>query len=595
MKILNKTAHFFISGFIFGILYLVTNIFPKVQFGMTSLEIMALYALFFAIITFRSVKGSVYQKYAGQRQKMYNDKGMVISNNPEIAPVYKNPLDLRKYIIERNNRNLFIAGRSGSGKTTLMRYIIGLFPESNKIIFSFKAHDDYLKLGIPILRISEYPANPFTDKEAFCQAFLVANPISFQGITSSSATSLLRSLLAKNKSNTWDELENSIITEREETTDRITMSAYTYILQKLQDLKLASTAQQIDMNQSIVLDFSGLNESAKSFYSELYLRQAWKTIEATKPEPMKYILIIDEAHRLLKSDATIFNDVARLIRSKGALWCGTQNYSDLLDSVRNQFAMHFVFSTKSERDIKALAAINDLFPFIATELEDQHFTDAAMLKLHKSIPIYTTDISKFKDVEPVYLKPAIIEVRKERIGVIDATETVLKIIEEEASWANDIARKIAIQFNTNIDTAKLSVTNALHRLHKEGFIARESLKIKGNDIILYYRKDSSLSGLHKFMENKVKRHLDMMNIAYELPNGREGEPDINTANFDIEIETGLKNNLKSFSERLEGKSKKTYVILPNNSESERYRKVISYSNVVIMTLNDYLVSETKHS
>ena len=211
-----------------------------------------------------------------------------------------------------------------------------------------------------------------------------------------------------------------------------------------------------------------------------------------------------------------------------------------------------------------------------------------MLKLHKSIPIYTAEISKFKDAEPVYLKPAIIEVRKEKIGVMDATEAVLKIIEEEASWANDIARRVSAEFNTDIDTAKLSVTNALHRLHKEGLVARENLKLGGNDIVLYYRKDSSLSGLHKFMENKVKRHLDTLNIAYKLPNGREGEPDISTSEFDIEVETGLKNNLKLFSDRLKGKSKKTYVIVTTDNEIERYKKIINFLNVEIITLNDYL-------
>ena len=38
---------------------------------------------------------------------------------------------------------------------------------------------------------------------------------------------------------------------------------------------------------------------------------------------MKHIVIIDEAHRMLKSDATILGEVARLIRARGALWCGT--------------------------------------------------------------------------------------------------------------------------------------------------------------------------------------------------------------------------------------------------------------------------------
>lgn len=594
MKILNKTDHFFVLGFIFGTLYLLSNFVQDIQLKTTVPAVMVLYIGFFALMTFRSVKGSIYQKYCGQRLQRFNDKGVVVSNTPELAPVYKTKLDLYNHIVKRNNRNLFIAGRSGSGKTTLMRYIIELFPNSNKVIFSFKAHDDYLKLGIPILQISQYAANPFTDKEAFCQAFLVANPISLQGITSSSATSLLRSLLTKNKSNTWEELEGSIIKERDETTDRITISAYTYILQKIQDLKLASTAQQIDMNQSVVLDFSGLNESAKSFYSELYLRQAWKTIEASQPEPMKYIIIIDEAHRLLKSDATIFNDVARLIRSKGALWCGTQNYSDILDSVRNQFAMHFIFSTKSERDIKALAAINDLFPFVATELEDQHFTDAAMLKLHKSIPIYTADISKFKDMETSYIRPEhleSVEIEAKPKEMPDYREKVLKMLTEEASWPSKLAKDIAKEEGLK-EEPKLAISKALKVLQNDGTIGRQMIKLEDREVMLYYKKDPSISGFHKFMEREVTKKLKEKGINYELAQQGEDKPDIITKDFDIEIETGLKHDLRELEKKITNAKKKTFVVLPNEVEIDRYKKIVNTSIIVIASIDKLWETQT---
>lgn len=41
------------------------------------------------------------------------------------------------------NHNLFVAGSSGMGKTTIMCYMIGLFPNSARTIFSFKANDYY--------------------------------------------------------------------------------------------------------------------------------------------------------------------------------------------------------------------------------------------------------------------------------------------------------------------------------------------------------------------------------------------------------------------------------------------------------------------
>lgn len=101
------------------------------------------------------------------------------------------------------------------------------------------------------------------------------------------------------------------------------------------DLELSSIPCPINFDKDIVLDFSGLNEIAKTFYTELYLRQAWSHIEASGNSHLGHIIVIDEVHRLLKSEATIFGEIARLIHSKDVLWCGTQNYSDLLDYISN--------------------------------------------------------------------------------------------------------------------------------------------------------------------------------------------------------------------------------------------------------------------
>ena len=67
--------------------------------------------------------------------------------------------------------------------------------------------------------------------------------------------------------------------------------------------------------------------------------------------------------------------------------------------------MHLLFSTKSDKDLKALREINTLLPFTATELKDHHFTDAATRELHDAIPIYTADIQGFKDMEESYIVP----------------------------------------------------------------------------------------------------------------------------------------------------------------------------------------------
>ena len=544
------------------------------------------YALFYAGTKYRRVKGRVHQDALAEMKKQYSSTGAILEQKPEIRAVPKRPIDLKRYIETATNSNLFITGRSGSGKSTLMCYTIDLFKDSNKIVFSFKANDEYLKLGIPILRIADFAGNPFADKEAFVQAFLVTYPMSSQGIIAASVPNLLRSLLKMCDS--WEDFKEATSGALAATkADGITHSAYLFIEQKIPDLELESAYYRMEGIGSIVFDFSGLNEAAKSFYAELYLRQMWRAIEAGEEHPMKNIIIIDEAHRLLKSEATVFGEVARLIRSRGALWCGTQNYSDLPDYVRNQFAVQLLFSTNGEKDLRALKEINALLPFVATEIKDHHFTDAAARALHDEIPIYTTDIPKREKSEENFVKPAKPGDRdrpnekKEGKPAKDYVTDILNMLTEEAAWPTKLARAIAKSEGIDLEKAKFAVSKALRKLQKDGLVGRERMKIGDKEVVLYYRRDSSMSGLHRYMEREVTRKLEGQGIIYELAKPGEDKPDIMTKDFDIEIETGLKKDFRTLEHRLAVTPKRTYVVVPNQAEKERYQKVINHSLIEV--------------
>lgn len=544
------------------------------------------YALFYAGTKYRRVKGRVHQDALAEMKKQYSSTGAILEQKPEIRAVPKRPIDLKRYIETATNSNLFITGRSGSGKSTLMCYTIDLFKDSNKIVFSFKANDEYLKLGIPILRIADFAGNPFADKEAFVQAFLVTYPMSSQGIIAASVPNLLRSLLKMCDS--WEDFKEATSGALAATkADGITHSAYLFIEQKIPDLELETSHWGMEGIGSIVFDFSGLNEAAKSFYAELYLRQMWRAIELGEEHLMKNIIIIDEAHRLLKSEATVFGEVARLIRSRGALWCGTQNYSDLPDYVRNQFAIQLLFSTNGEKDLRALKEINALLPFVATEIKDHHFTDAAARTLHDEIPIYTTDIPKREKSEENFVKPAKPgdgdrpDEKKEGKPTKDYVTNILNMLTEEAAWPTKLARAIAKNDGIDLEKAKFAVSKALRKLQKDGLVGREHMKIGDKEVVLYYRRDSSMSGLHKYMVNELVKRLNEKGIPYTLPSGREGEPDISTEKYDIEVETGLKNDLRTFAQRIANRSKETYIVVPNEVEEERYRKI---DNAKVVTL-----------
>lgn len=580
---LSLLDHIVLVCSIVGVLYLLANWQPALNYLIPIA--LAAYAAIFAALALRSKKGKVYQNALAHFPKQLVKDSIVTAKQPQLSKTYTRIMDFKGYIAHRNNHNLFVSGRSGSGKSTLMRYLIGEFPDAAKTIFSFKAGDEYLKLGIPILRVADHAGDPFADREAFVQAFLVTYPMNSQGVVAASVPNLLRK--AVKESGSWKALRAAI----EKAMDRekpgnITHSAYSFILQKLTDLELTSEPCALDLNKDAVLDLSGLNEAAKSFYAELYLRQAWRAIEASSPDPMRHIVIIDEAHRLLKSEATIFGEVARLIRSRGALWCGTQNYSDLPDYVRNQFAMHLLFSTKGEKDLRALKEINALLPFVATELKDHHFTDAAARELHEAIPIYTADIRGFHDHEETYLQPApnattSAETPKPK-EMLDYREKLLSMLAQEASWPSKLAKDIAKADGMGDTEPKFAVSKALKALQKDGLIGRQMLKLGDREVVLYYRRDPTLSGLHKFMESEVTKKLDAQGIPYALAKPGKDSPDIMTKDFDIEIETGLKHDIKELERKMANATKKTYVVVPSEVEVERYRYL---DNTLVVMLN----------
>lgn len=134
---------------------------------------------------------------------------------------------------------------------------------------------------------------------------------------------------------------------------------------------------------------------------------------------------------------------------------------------------------------------------------------------------------------------------------------------------------------------------ALRRLRKEELVGRKSMQINGKEGMLYYRWDSAMSGPHKFMEGEIMMKLEARGIAYELAKPGEDKPDIMTKDFDVEIETGLKHDLDLLAQRLTESKKRTYVIVPNEAEQERYKKAINNTSIVTMQLNCDIIAFEK--
>ena len=220
-------------------------------------------------------------------------------------------------------------------------------------------------------------------------------------------------------------------------------------------------------------------------------------------------------------------------------------------------------------------------------LKDHHFTDAATRELHDAIPIYTADIQGFKDIEESYIVPetatsAQIEAMPKEMP--NYRESVLKMLTEEASWPSKLAREIVTQEGTEQESVKFAVSKALKTLQNDGLIARQMLKLKDKEVMLYYKRDSAMSGLHKFMEREVTKQLEEKGIAYEVAKPGEDKPDIMTKDFDIEIETGLKHDITELEEKLVRATKKTFVVVPE-TEKERYGRILN-NHIYIVLIND---------
>ncbi|MCL5089808.1 MAG: hypothetical protein M1382_01400 [Candidatus Marsarchaeota archaeon] len=168
---------------------------------------------------------------------------------------------------------------------------------------------------------------------------------------------------------------------------------------------------------------------------------------------------------------------------------------------------------------------------------------------------------------------------------LDYGVNVLEMLESEASRPSKLAKDIA-KTEGMADEPKLAVSKALKVLQTEGLVARQALELEGKEVMLYYRRDPSMSGLHKFMVNEVIKKLEERDIEYTLAKPGEDKPDIMTRDFDIEVETGLKNDINLLEQQLIVLKKKTYVLVPNDVVLKRYRKIISNSIAVIILLKD---------
>ena len=94
-----------------------------------------------------------------------------------------------------------------------------------------------------------------------------------------------------------------------------------------------------------------------------------------------------------------------------------------------------------------------------------------------------------------------------------------------------------------------------------------------------------MSGLHKFMINEVIKKLEEKCIEYTLAKPGEDKPDIMTRDFDIEVETGLKHDIKELEKKVAHTNNKIYVLVPNQVKKNKYKSMGCSVAVTVSDIN----------
>lgn len=494
------------------------------------------------------------------------------------------PVDLKKYINGKSNRNVFICGMSGAGKSYLMRYLLEKF-SNQKIIFSFKPNDEYLKLGYPIVDMSKALPDPFKDNEEFVNAFLITFPINTPGITAQYIPGFVRSL--SKSSRTWQEFNSNLANTLVRTRDHIQKSSLLFIQENIKSL-ISESGSVIEITDgNMVFDFSSLNQDSKTFYAELLLRRLWLQIISGKKDDV--LICVDEAHRLLhnfQNYESIYIEMAREIRAFGMLWASTQNFSDMHDDIRTQFATQFIFNTNHPKDINALKSVEEKLSWSVSTLPLHNFTDARYKEIHYLIPEFTLHY-KPKSIAPVYVEGLKQEMITGGTKRIDFEHEIWAILHAKGSaYTNQISKLVAEKYGIALDKAEVKVMEVLEEMRRSGKIDNIQMQIKGRNITLYYIRGSNISSIHTQMSRKVVNDLRVKGIKIiKIAKSGSHPPsaDIETPELDIEIETGLKHKKSDLKERLDITQKRTVIIVPDETIKRKYASLLTAKvDVVIM-------------
>lgn len=511
--------------------------------------------------------------------------------------------DIEDYLKSKGqNRIIAVMGSSRSGKSQVVYKLIQTLKEEKKIIFQFKATDNYTKLGYPTLYIHKAVPNVFVSPEAVARAFITAFPIStsMQGITASTVRGQVKQIAEKSKN--WKEFKKILDELYQHETDSITKGALKFIQNNL-PIIYRENVLNYELPEACVVDFEGSENTEVDmqffvFYSEFLLNRLSKEVWNKRQNTL---FVIDEAHLLTKSGFSIISEMTALIGAKGSMLLASQRIADLQGQALDNCKTQFTFKQTGKENLDEVRAISDLFHEVVGQmLSTYEFCDIGQDRPDQSIRIF-----RLINPNPVYFPVEELEIQAEqtrseenqKTEKIDYEQEIIHAL-EHARNVQDIAKFLSKKIR-NSDSKedmgyfKLKIKDILSRMVvNHDVIAERTDNVKFNNDkdyvvseIVYCRRAGNPSDYHEYLVNYCADILNRKGILPHIQPSGIGTADIETEKLVYEIETGLKNDIGDIQHRIEvyqKQGKETIIIVPNQDAKQKYRE--KYLNIKIFTL-----------
>ncbi len=522
--------------------------------------------------------------------------------------IYEGKMDINEYLERKgHNRIIAVMGASRSGKSQLVYKLIQSLSEEKKIIFMFKATDDYTRLGYPTLYIHKAVPNVFVSPEAVARAFLTAFPIStsMQGITASTVRGQVKQIAEKSKN--WQEFKKILEDMLKSESESITKGALKFIQNNL-PIIYRENVLNYELPDTCVVDFEGSENTEVDmqffkFYAEFLLNQLSKEVWNKRQNTL---FVIDEAHLLTKSGFSIIPEMSALIGAKGSMILASQRIADLRGQALDNCKTQFSFKQSGKENLDEVSAISDLFhQVVAQMLSTYEFTDIGQDRPDQYVIIYRLQNPKPK----LYPVKEITINNNDSKGEgssgtaenkIDYEKDIMDFL-SQAGNISEIGKRFADKYGGNGEDYKKDIKDIPKKLIKLEKINVEPVKyvkfgekqvFKGNTNI-FFKKNENPSGLHTYLVNMtadVIYHKGVTNFNI-MPSG-VGTADIEAEKYVFEIETGLKHDKSDIKGRIEQyrkQGKQTVIIVPNEDTKNTY--VEKYPDVKVLTLPELWEAE----